>query len=66
MGQPQLLRIRFLRQPGRLVKGHVLVFPGLGLLAVLTVHAFTDEEIRILRIFGNHRHRSRIGTVRNL
>ena len=66
MSQPHFLRLGLLRQVRRLLECHMLVFSRLGFFPVLAVHAFTDKQIRILRVLRNYRKRSRIGTVCHL
>ncbi len=66
MGQPHLLRLGLLRQPGGLVHRHMLVVARLGLLAVLAIHALADEQVRARRVLGDHRHRPGVRTIRHL
>ena len=66
MRQPHFCRLRFFCQICSLVHGHVFVLPGLGLLAVLTIHALADKEIRMFSILRNDRNRPGIGTVGDL
>ena len=41
----------------------MLMLPGLGILIFLSVHAFTDEQIRSTRIFHDGRYGSGVSTV---
>ena len=63
MCEPHLFRLCSLCQFCSLLKGHVLIFPGLLYLLFLTIHAFTDKQIRCLRFFSNNIHRSGICTI---
>ena len=63
MGQPHLSGIRLPPKPCRLLECHVLILPGLGGFFLLTVHAFADKKIIILRVFGNDRNRTGIRRI---